>query len=91
MFVLRAIFWITVVALLMPREPDLGFGRPDGMPSWLSALGAPASANGCADSQTACTGIALLDGLQATALVGLARVKAEIAEQKRVREHASGA
>jgi len=24
----RAIFWIGVVAVLMPREPDLGLGRP---------------------------------------------------------------
>jgi len=26
--IFRAIFWIGLVALLMPREPDLGFGRP---------------------------------------------------------------
>ena len=25
---LRAIFWIGLVAFLMPHEPDLGFGRP---------------------------------------------------------------
>ena len=25
----RAIFWIAVVAIFMPREPDLGLGRPD--------------------------------------------------------------
>src|SRR5579872_1864455 len=24
----RAIFWIGLVSLLMPHEPDLGFGRP---------------------------------------------------------------
>jgi hypothetical protein len=24
----RAIFWIGLVAFLMPHEPDLGFGRP---------------------------------------------------------------
>ena len=24
----RAIFWIGLVSVLMPREPDLGFGRP---------------------------------------------------------------
>ncbi|MBV9992561.1 MAG: hypothetical protein JOZ72_14880 [Alphaproteobacteria bacterium] len=27
--IFRAIFWIGLVALLMPHEPDLGFGRPD--------------------------------------------------------------
>ena len=26
--ILRALFWIAVVAVFMPREPDLGFGRP---------------------------------------------------------------
>ncbi|HEY1836071.1 MAG: hypothetical protein WBQ17_09795 [Rhizomicrobium sp.] len=26
---LRAAFWIGVVALLMPHEPNLGFGRPN--------------------------------------------------------------
>ena len=25
---LRAVFWIGLVSLLMPHEPDLGFGRP---------------------------------------------------------------
>ncbi len=27
--ILRAAFWIAVVAVFMPREPDVGFGRPD--------------------------------------------------------------
>ena len=26
--IIRAIFWIGLVAFLMPHEPDLGFGRP---------------------------------------------------------------
>ncbi len=26
--ILRAIFWVAVVAVLMPHEPNLGFGRP---------------------------------------------------------------
>jgi len=26
--ILRALFWIAVVAIFMPHEPDLGFGRP---------------------------------------------------------------
>lgn len=28
MMIFRAIFWIGLVAFLMPHEPDLGFGRP---------------------------------------------------------------
>jgi hypothetical protein len=27
--ILRAAFWITVVAVFIPREPDVGYGRPD--------------------------------------------------------------
>ncbi len=27
--ILRAAFWITVVAVFIPREPDIGYGRPD--------------------------------------------------------------
>jgi hypothetical protein len=30
--ILRAAFWIAVVAVFIPREPDVGFGRP-AMPS----------------------------------------------------------
>jgi len=30
--ILRAAFWIAVVAVFIPREPDLGYGRP-GVPS----------------------------------------------------------
>ena len=26
--IIRALFWIALVAFLMPHEPDLGFGRP---------------------------------------------------------------
>ncbi|HEY4077285.1 MAG TPA: hypothetical protein VGM26_10190 [Rhizomicrobium sp.] len=26
--IFRAIFWVGLVSLLMPHEPDLGFGRP---------------------------------------------------------------
>ena len=29
----RAIFWIGLVAFLMPHEPDLGFGRPGSQPN----------------------------------------------------------
>jgi len=28
--ILRAAFWIAVVAVLLPYEPNLGYGRPDG-------------------------------------------------------------
>lgn len=36
--ILRAIFWIGLVALLMPHEPDLGLGRPGGAPSLIERI-----------------------------------------------------
>lgn len=36
--ILRAIFWIGVVALLMPHEPDLGLGRPGGASSLMDRI-----------------------------------------------------
>ena len=36
--IFRAIFWIAVVALLMPHEPDLGLGRPGGAPSLIDRI-----------------------------------------------------
>jgi hypothetical protein len=45
---LRAVFWIGVVSLLMPHEPNLGFGRPSAawwpgaVLSWVdSTVGTP--------------------------------------------------
>jgi hypothetical protein len=26
--IIRAIFWVALVAFLMPHEPDLGYGKP---------------------------------------------------------------
>jgi hypothetical protein len=45
MFVLRSLFWIAVVALLMPRAPDLGleFASPSGLPSVHVLRGAAAA------------------------------------------------
>ena len=94
MFMVRAIFWLTVVALLMPREPDVGFGQPGAGASFagLAPMEATATAvqpvTSCKDYQSACeTGLALVDQLQTAALIGLARVKVEIEHQKRMRNH----
>ena len=58
--ILRAIFWITVVSVLIPHEPDLGLGRPGSQSSiaqsaasWAtSALSAPNSM--CKDHTAVC-------------------------------------
>jgi hypothetical protein len=90
--ILRALFWIAVVSVLMPREPDLGFGRPGAQTSiaqsatsWAQgALSAPSST--CKDHAAAC-GIALsaLDSVQSVAVRSLAQVKADIEDQERAR------
>ncbi len=81
--IFRAIFWIAVVSVLMPREPDLGFGRPhlgEALPSRLSSLIAQtSSASACQPNNTACaTGLAVLDSFQSVGLRSLADVKADL-------------
>lgn len=90
--IFRAIFWIGVVALLMPREPDLGFGRPGAGASLPSALtswtatGLSRPGNVCADQAGACAGAStFLDSIQNDALRGLAEVKAEIDADRKAR------
>ena len=34
----RAVFWIGLVSVLMPHEPDLGYGRPDPSAALSSGL-----------------------------------------------------
>ena len=90
--ILRAVFWITVVSVLMPREPDLGFGRPGAQSSiaqsatsWAQgALQAPNSM--CKDHAVACVGaLSALDSMQSVAVRSLAQVKADIEDQERER------
>ncbi len=86
--ILRAIFWIGLVSLLMPHEPDLGFGRPHlstGFPSLAGLMNNGLSTPGaCEGHQSACTaGISFVDGVQSLAVRGLDQVKREIEESKR--------
>lgn len=92
--ILRALFWIAIVGVLMPHEPDLGLGRPGAITSLLpnsaaawveSAAGAPqaactAHADSCAEALT------VIDTLQNAAVRSLAQVKAEIEASKRERQ-----
>jgi hypothetical protein len=88
----RAIFWIGLVSLLMPHEPDLGFGRPqlaaplpDGVQS-RAAQDARASAGICERNAPACsTGMGFFDRLQSAAVRSLADVKNEIEQNQRER------
>ncbi|HEY4125514.1 MAG TPA: hypothetical protein VGM36_12930 [Rhizomicrobium sp.] len=96
--IVRALFWIAVVAVLMPREPDLGLGRPgvsasapEAILSKLTSLIEPAQA---AQAATPCQGnpITCLAANNISVRVpdfaasGLASVRAQIEEARRERE-----
>ncbi len=80
--ILRAIFWIGLVSFLMPREPDLGFGRPGAAisPDSIAALIQSTDVQGaCAQHAPACAGgLSFLDGFQALAVRSLDQVRADI-------------
>jgi hypothetical protein len=88
--IFRAVLSIAFVAMFIPHEPDLGFGRPSagGVPpiaaSALASL--PAAAQLCGSRQEACAhGLDLAGDLRSTILSNLDRVKAELKESKQAR------
>ena len=92
--IVRALFWIVIVMLFVPRGPNLGLdqqnpGQKDtgmiSLPASLSAL-ASVPQKACTDNAKDCaTVLGVVDNLQDVALRGLARVKAEIAKSQRER------
>lgn len=80
--ILRAVFWIAVVAVLIPREPDVGFGRPsvpDLVPpraaEWLAhSLKVPA----CEDRDKCLGGLALAGKLHTDIVGYLQRAKEDL-------------
>lgn len=88
--IFRAVLSIAFVAVFIPHEPDLGFGRPGagGNPpiqvsEWATL---PAAAQLCGNRQVTCAGALDLAGdLRSTILTNLDRVKAELKESKQAR------
>ena len=86
--ILRAIFFIGLVALLIPHEPDLGYGRPGGAGAQLAAMAPSASSIGaliqstggaCKAHAEACAGgLSILDGFQAVAIRSMDQVRADL-------------
>jgi hypothetical protein len=75
--ILRTLFWISVVAILMPHEPDLGLGRPN------FAGGANLGSHAACSEQGACRKPSgLLDQFQSMAVSNLAEVKADIEREQ---------
>lgn len=87
--ILRALFWIAIIVIMAPREPNLGYGKQgagmiDLPASVVRLMGAPQGA--CDNHAKDCAAVlGVVDNLQDMALRGLARVKAEIAESQRER------
>jgi hypothetical protein len=81
--ILRAAFWIAIVWFFMPREPDLGFGRPDNG----SIGGLLQTVESQAQDQATCSvcvaGTAVLDRFQGVAVHSLDEVKADIEASRR--------
>ena len=90
--IFRAMFWIAVVAVLMPREPDLGLGRPGAssgnLLSKLTSLIEPGQ-SACQGHEVACAaanGMLPKVNVPDFAANGLADVKAQFEEARRERE-----
>ena len=89
--IFRAVFWIGLVSLLAPHEPDLGLGRP-GAGTALSPATAQPTANGLSRSGRDC-GMACAGSLlsvfhlnsNAQLVERLADVKAQIEQAQRDR------
>ena len=84
--ILRAIFWIGLVSLLTPHEPDLGLGRPGAgislpaiVKSWaVTGLSRPGKACDGDDRDTCAGGLGDLAQGKAVNGRSLADVKAEL-------------
>jgi hypothetical protein len=68
--IIRAIFWIGLIAFLMPHEPDLGYGRPGHQAQ--EASGGDCNAKDCAGHH------GYFDRFRAIGLRSLQEVRADI-------------
>lgn len=92
--ILRALFWIAVVAVLMPHEPDLGLGKASGITAMLptsitqlasGAASAPQQA--CLDNAASCAAaLSVVDRLQNVAVSSLDQVRVELEQARAERQ-----
>lgn len=80
--ILRAAFWITVVAVFIPQEPDIGYGRP-GAPSLAPPKIVEFAAQllkvpPCAEHAQCAAGLSLATDLRQTVREHLERAKTEL-------------
>ena len=90
--IFRAIFWVGLVALLMPHQPDIGLGRPGAGTAHSVSAASPATTRSvhaatgiarvdeaCDGNREACAGsLAFLDNFQDAAVKGLQNVRTDI-------------
>jgi hypothetical protein len=97
--IFRAIFWIGLVSLLAPHEPDLGLGRPGAGTSNVSSATLQSTieslwrtdkdcGSGCAGGLGRASSLQLR--VNRDVVRGLAEVKAEIAADQRARAEKLG-
>jgi len=87
--IFRAVLSIAIVALFIPHEPDLGFGRPGGTlsPKLGDWAAAPLAAQLCGKDHHACAdGFDLVGDLRGTLLSNLERVKSELKQSEQARD-----
>jgi len=77
--IIRAIFWIGLIAFLMPHEPDLGYGRPGNHAQQLNGGPGDCDAKDCAGH------LGYFDRFRAVGLRSIQEVRADI---KAHRSHA---
>lgn len=92
--IFRAVFWIGLVSLLTPHEPDLGLGRPGAGTTQISPAILQSAASGLSrmgmDCGSACAGgLGILSvfhlNSDSRVTAGLADVKAQIAADRQAR------
>ena len=90
--IFRAIFWIGLVSLLTPHEPDLGLGRPGAgisLPTVMEkAWGVTGLSRPGCDGEACAGGLGSLDQWRATAGKSLADVRSEIDASVKARKAA---
>ncbi len=82
LMLLRAAFWIAVVAVFIPREPDIGYGRPS-VPSMVPPKAAAWIAKTfevppCTERPRCTGGLSLVADLRQAVLEPLERAKADL-------------
>ena len=80
--ILRAAFWIAVVAVFIPREPDVGFGRPNTLsivpPQTAEWIARNFNVPPCEDPAQCLGGLSFAADLRGVLLERLERAKADL-------------